>query len=84
MKKLTLFIERNNKSTSPQALEYVADPPGEDGTIAGRFPNLGNRTLESFVPFSLEGKVYTFLGGKRYKVTDLNEEGDFVLVPDSI
>jgi hypothetical protein len=82
MKTMTLFVEKSNVGTNPPALPFVASEPEADGTILGRFVDVSKTTLIQFLQPSLDGKLYTFMPGKRYKVTQLMAEGSFVLVPE--
>jgi hypothetical protein len=82
VRNLTLFVEQRNETTA-SSLKCVTDSPAPDGVIAGRFVDASKNELLPFLGPSLEGKVYTFVPGCRYRVTELTAEGFFKLVPFS-
>jgi hypothetical protein len=79
---MIVYVEGQNTLTFK--VEYVAESPATDGTIAGRICNQSKQDLLPLLQPSRDGIAYTFLPGRRYKLTELRAEGGFKLVPDTL
>ena len=77
MQKLTIIIGHELKQA-----DATLDGETPDQTIHGQLFEYPKAALVGLLGPVQEGRIYAFVGGKRYKITPLESDGKFTLEAD--
>lgn len=79
MHKLTMFLGREMKDDSG-----ILNAPDGDGVILGQLSERQKEKLLEYLGAAQEGRLETFIDGKRYKVTEVRSTGEFRAEPNFV